>query len=54
METHSIKNALAFPWPSELPVGGNLLHGYAHSPHSPIGKNKGVEVIDCIRVADVD
>lgn len=30
VETQSMKSALAFPWPAELPVGGNLLHGYAH------------------------
>ena len=27
VETQSIKNALAFPWPAELPSGSNLLHG---------------------------
>ena len=35
-EMQSIKSALALPWPAELPTGLNRIHGYAHSPHSPI------------------
>ena len=30
----TIKSALALPWPSELPAGGQRIHGYAHSPSS--------------------
>ena len=32
----SIKSALALSWPAELPQGWHRIHGYAHSPHSPI------------------
>ena len=35
-ETQSIKSALALPWPAELLQGWHRIHGYAHSPHSPI------------------
>ena len=34
----SIKSALALPWPAELTAGAHRIHGYAHSPHSPIAR----------------
>jgi hypothetical protein len=32
----NIKSALALPYPAKLPSGTHTLHGYAHSPGSPI------------------
>jgi len=34
--TQVIKSALALPWPALLNAGRRELHGFAHSPHSPI------------------
>ena len=34
----NIKSALALPWPAELHAGRHRIHGYAHSPHSPIAR----------------
>ena len=36
--TQTIKSALALPWPTNLSVGPNRIHGYAHSPHAPIAR----------------
>ena len=30
----TVKSALALPWPAELPVSNQRIHGYAHSPSS--------------------
>ncbi|MFT4727437.1 MAG: hypothetical protein ACI9UN_001932 [Granulosicoccus sp.] len=45
----NIKSALALPYPAKLLTGTSTLHGYAHSPGSPIqqssmGRYKGNDV----------
>ena len=34
----SMKSSLALPWPAALPAGEHEIHGYAHSPGSPIAR----------------